>query len=65
MNRVLAKYDWPSGQYVVTDTGSADEWYSYDGDEWVDQTGRLVESTEFNYAIIVFADGPLAGKEVA
>lgn len=50
---------WMGDQYVVTDTGTADEWYSTDGIKWVDQNGQRVTADEFFASKIVLCGGPV------
>lgn len=52
------KATWMGDQYVVTDTGTADEWYSTDGVKWVDQNGSRVTADEFFASKIVLCGGP-------
>ena len=47
------------GQYVVTDTGTDDEWYTVDGEDWVDQHGRAIPAPT---AQIEYLAGPLCGE---
>lgn len=56
---------WMSDQYVVTDTGTDNEWYSVDGDSWCDQNGRPITDEEFDNTRIVLCGGPRDGEAVA
>lgn len=63
--RTVRQAKWVGDQYVVTDTGTDDEWYSSDGYDWVDQLGKPVVSKEFEGSRIVLCGGPLDGKSVS
>jgi len=56
---------WMGDQYVVTDTGNDEEWYSADGDYWTDQDGNAVKSFEFAVSRIVLCSGPRDGETVS
>lgn len=58
------KATWISDQYVVTDTGTAGEWYSKDGDNWSDQSGRPVTDSTFGESRIELCGGPRDGEIV-
>lgn len=49
------------GEYVVSPQG----WYSADGDNWVDDSGRPVQTEEFHAATVVLSGGPRDGEYVA
>lgn len=55
---------WMGDQYVVVDTGTNDEWYSADGDNWVDQAGVSVTHPAFAAASIVLCGGHRDGETV-
>lgn len=63
MTKLQAK--WMGDQYVVTDTGTPNEWYSTDGDNWVDQDGKAVEDVTFEMSSIVLCGGPRDGETIA
>jgi hypothetical protein len=48
------------GGYFVEETG----WRSYDGIEWYNQNGELVDSPDFNDSSIKLSGGPDDGKIV-
>lgn len=56
---------WMGDQYVVTETGTEHEWYSEDGIDWVDESGRPIEDETFPAAVIEFIGGPRSGESVA
>jgi hypothetical protein len=51
-------------QYVVEKTGTDDEWYSEDGNNWVNQDGIPVTSQEFLDSSILFVGGDRDGETV-
>lgn len=55
---------WMSDQYVVTDTGTANEWYSVDGDKWSDQDGRPLTDEIFKNTRIVLCGGSRDGEVI-
>ena len=56
---------WIDGQYVASPIGGPEEWYSTNGEDWVDQTGRDADSERFHDARIVLRGGPRDGEAVA
>lgn len=62
-NKRTAK--WMGDQYVVTATGTENEWFSTDGDNWVNQDGKPVADETFEDSTIVLCGGPRDGETVA
>ena len=50
---------WRADHYYTND------WTSFDGDEWIDSSGLLVDSAEFREAKIALLGGPRHGVVVA
>lgn len=63
MKKVNAK--WMGDQYVITNTGTADEWYSTDGNSWVNQNAKPLDGSELEGTKIVLCGGPRDGETVA
>lgn len=57
--------EWIDGQYVVTETGTDNEWYSIDGDNWSDQEGKPITDETFDSSRIVLRGGPRDSDVVA
>lgn len=56
---------WIDGQYVASPVGGPEEWYSVDGDNWINEKGNDADSPRFHAARIVLCGGPRDGEKVA
>lgn len=61
--RIIAK--WIDSQYVASPVGGPEEWYSIDGDEWIDEHGDAAASQRFEEATIILSGGARDGEEVS
>ena len=57
----MIRAEWDGKRYVVNNYG----WYSDDGNNWIDSSGRPVEESEFKLATIILVGGPRNDQVVA
>lgn len=63
METITAK--WIDGQYVASPIGGPEEWYSTDGDNWINEKGNDADSERFHAARIVLSGGPRDGETIS
>ena len=64
MKTRTAQWMASAGQYVVTDTGTSDEWYSMTGEDWSDQHGHPIAGEEYAMSQIILVGGARDGETV-
>lgn len=56
---------WIDTQYVCGPPDGPEEWYSIDGDNWIDETGNDANSEKFQEANILLVGGNRDGEWVS